>query len=194
VESVWFSRGVGTQYGPWVNTIRSTERLLWFLFLVLCLLLALPVMWIYLAGVPRTPVVEMTSEALKTYAFWSQRHWVHVDPLGKSAGLFGMGRDCVHPDSFLMAHWPVHRERFSAQYAAGNDVQPEEPSDHQTLGFDDRYAEKALCRLCPDGQRSESPLAFFASSRFEELDTPYPLHRVCLAQRVFSNASSTSRI
>jgi hypothetical protein len=61
----------------------ARERLLWFLFLLLCLLMALPAVWIYLAGVPRNPVVATTSEALKSYGFWSQRHWVHVGPLGK---------------------------------------------------------------------------------------------------------------
>jgi len=39
--------------------------------------------WIHLAGVPRTPVIATTSEALKTYGFWAQRHWIHVGPLGK---------------------------------------------------------------------------------------------------------------
>jgi len=61
----------------------ARERLLWFLFLLVCLLTALAAVWIHLAGVPRTPVVATTSEALKTYAFWSQRHWVHIGPLGK---------------------------------------------------------------------------------------------------------------
>jgi len=61
----------------------ARERLLWFLFLLLCLLVALPALWIHLAGVPRSPAVVMTSEALKSYAFWSQRHWIHVGPLGK---------------------------------------------------------------------------------------------------------------
>jgi hypothetical protein len=28
-------------------------------------------------------VVATTSEAIKSYAFWSQRHWMHVGPLGK---------------------------------------------------------------------------------------------------------------
>ena len=61
----------------------ARERLLWFLFLLLCLLMALPAVWIHLAGVPRNPVVATTPEALKSYGFWSQRHWVHVGPLGK---------------------------------------------------------------------------------------------------------------
>ena len=61
----------------------ARERLLWFLFLLVCLLMAFPAVWIHLAGVPRTPVVATTSEALKSYAFWSQRHWVHIGPLGK---------------------------------------------------------------------------------------------------------------
>jgi len=61
----------------------ARERLLWFLFLLVCLLMALPAIWIHLAGVPRTPVVATTSEALKSYAYWSQRHWMHVGPLGK---------------------------------------------------------------------------------------------------------------
>src|SRR5512136_93115 len=59
----------------------ARERLLW--FLLLCLLMALPVVWIHVAGVPRSPVVTTSSEALKSFAFWSQRHWVHVGPLGK---------------------------------------------------------------------------------------------------------------
>jgi hypothetical protein len=61
----------------------ARERFLWFLFLLLCLLMALPAVWIHLAGVPRTPLIATTSEALKSYAFWSQRHWMHVGPLGK---------------------------------------------------------------------------------------------------------------
>jgi hypothetical protein len=61
----------------------ARERLLWFLFLLFCLAMAFPAMWIHLAGVPRTPAVETTLEALKSYGFWSQRHWMHVGPLGK---------------------------------------------------------------------------------------------------------------
>ena len=61
----------------------ARERFLWFLFLLVCLLMALPAVWLHLAGVPRTPVVATTSEALKSYAYWSQRHWMHVGPLGK---------------------------------------------------------------------------------------------------------------
>jgi hypothetical protein len=61
----------------------ARERLLWFLFLLVCLLMALPAVWIHLAGVPRTPVVATTMEALKTYGFWSQRYWMHAGPLGK---------------------------------------------------------------------------------------------------------------
>jgi hypothetical protein len=60
----------------------ARERFLWFLFLLVCLLVALPAVWIDLAGVPRTPVVATSSEALKSYSFWSQRHWMHVGPLG----------------------------------------------------------------------------------------------------------------
>ena len=61
----------------------ARERLLWFLFLLACLLIACPFLWVHLAGVPRTPAIPTTSEALKTYGFWSQRHWMHVGPLGK---------------------------------------------------------------------------------------------------------------
>jgi hypothetical protein len=61
----------------------ARERLLWFLFLLCCLLMALPVAWIHLAGVPHSPLVATTLEALKSYGFWSQRHWVHAGPLGK---------------------------------------------------------------------------------------------------------------
>jgi len=61
----------------------ARERFLWFLFLLVCLLMALPAVWLHLAGVPRTPVIATTSEALKSYAYWSQRHWMHVGPLGK---------------------------------------------------------------------------------------------------------------
>jgi hypothetical protein len=66
-----------------LSQYEAHERLLWFLFLLLCLLVAFPVLWIHLAGVPRSPAVETTSQALKSYAFWSQRHWIHVGPLGK---------------------------------------------------------------------------------------------------------------
>jgi hypothetical protein len=62
----------------------ARERLLWFLFLLVCLLMALPALWIHLAGVPRTPVIATTSETLKSCAYWSQRHWMHVGPLGKA--------------------------------------------------------------------------------------------------------------
>lgn len=61
----------------------AREHLLWFLFLLACLLMALPALWIHLAGVPHTPVIAATPEALKSYGFWSQRHWMHVGPLGK---------------------------------------------------------------------------------------------------------------
>jgi hypothetical protein len=61
----------------------ARERLIWFLFLLVCLLMALPAVWIHLAGVPRTPVIQTTSEALKSYTFWAQRYWVHIGPLGK---------------------------------------------------------------------------------------------------------------
>ena len=61
----------------------ARERLLWFFFLLACLLLALPAVWIHLSGVPRTPLIATSSEAIKSYAFWSQRHWMHVGPLGK---------------------------------------------------------------------------------------------------------------
>jgi hypothetical protein len=66
-----------------LSQYEARERLLWFLFLLLCALLALPAVWLHLAGVPRTPVIATTSEALKTYGFWAQRHWMHVGPLGK---------------------------------------------------------------------------------------------------------------
>jgi hypothetical protein len=64
----------------------ARERLLWFLFLLLCLIIALPAIWIHLAGVPRSAAVATSSETLKSYAFWSQRHWVHMGPLGKALG------------------------------------------------------------------------------------------------------------
>ena len=61
----------------------ARERLLWFLFLLACLLIAFPAVWIHLAAAPRAPVVATTTEALRSYGFWSQRHWIHVGPLGK---------------------------------------------------------------------------------------------------------------
>ena len=61
----------------------ARERLFWLVFLFLCLLMAFPALWIHLAGVPRSPMVATSSEALKSYSFWAQRHWVHVGPLGK---------------------------------------------------------------------------------------------------------------
>jgi len=61
----------------------ARERFLWFLFLLVCLLMALPAVWIHLAGVHRTPVIQTTSEALKSYTFWAQRYWVHIGPMGK---------------------------------------------------------------------------------------------------------------
>jgi hypothetical protein len=65
-----------------LSQYEARERFLWFLFLLLCLLMALPAVWIHLAGVPRSPVLATTSEALKSYTFWTQRHWVHIGPLG----------------------------------------------------------------------------------------------------------------
>ncbi|MGE5839662.1 MAG: hypothetical protein ACM34H_06980, partial [Deltaproteobacteria bacterium] len=61
-----------------LSQYEARERILWFLFLLFCLVLAWPAMWIYLSGVPRTPVIATTTEALMSYAFWSQRHWVHA--------------------------------------------------------------------------------------------------------------------
>ena len=61
----------------------ARERLLWFLFLLFCLLVALPVLWIHLAAVPRSPAVATSAEALKSYSFWAQRHWMHIGPMGK---------------------------------------------------------------------------------------------------------------
>lgn len=66
-----------------LSQYEARERLLWFLLLLLCLLIALPAVWIDLAGVPHTSVIATSSEALKSYAFWSQRHWIHMGPLGK---------------------------------------------------------------------------------------------------------------
>jgi hypothetical protein len=66
-----------------LSQYEARERLLWFLFLLLCALMALPALWIHLAGVPRTAVHATSSEALKTYGFWAQQHWMHVGPFGK---------------------------------------------------------------------------------------------------------------
>ena len=61
----------------------ARERLLWFLFLLGCLLMAVPAVWIHLAGVSHTPVMATSPETLRSYGFWSQKHWMHVGPLGK---------------------------------------------------------------------------------------------------------------
>lgn len=66
-----------------LSQFEARERFIWFLFWVLCLLMALPAVWIHLAVVPRTPVMATTSETIKTYGFWAQRHWMHIGPLGK---------------------------------------------------------------------------------------------------------------
>lgn len=61
----------------------ARERLLWLLFLPACLLMALPAVWIHLSGVPHAPLMAASSEAIRSLGFWSQRHWMHVGPLGK---------------------------------------------------------------------------------------------------------------
>jgi len=66
-----------------LSQYEARERLLWFLFLLVCLLMALPAVWLHLSGVPRTPAIATTPETLKSYAYWLQRHWMHVGPLGK---------------------------------------------------------------------------------------------------------------
>jgi hypothetical protein len=49
------------------------------------MLVALPAVWIHLSGVPRTPVMATSTEALKSYSFWLQRHWMQAGPLAKVA-------------------------------------------------------------------------------------------------------------
>ncbi len=66
-----------------LSQYEARERLLWFLFLLVCFLMALPAVWLHLSGVPPTPAIAATPEALKSYAYWLQRHWMHVGPLGK---------------------------------------------------------------------------------------------------------------
>ena len=87
-----------------LSQYEARERLLWLVFLLLCLLMALPALWIHLAGVPRTPVIATTSEALKSYGFWSQRHWMHVGPLGKLLAYLASNHHRVLTHQSILSH------------------------------------------------------------------------------------------
>ena len=91
-----------------LSQYEARERLLWFLFLLLCLLMALPAVWIHLAGVPRTAVIQTTSEALKSYTFWAQRQCLSPTAcsIASSASLIWISRYSKLP-GLLFARYSV---------------------------------------------------------------------------------------
>lgn len=85
------------EYG--LRQYEARQRLLWFLFLLFCALIAFPARRIYLAGVDRAPVVASPLMAFKSMAFWHQQYWVRESAAGEwlaylvwLAVAFGMGR------------------------------------------------------------------------------------------------------
>jgi hypothetical protein len=68
------------EYG--LRQYEARQRLLWFLFFLACLLIALPAKGIYLSSVPRAPLKQISLEMVKFVEFWHQQQWVHVGPVG----------------------------------------------------------------------------------------------------------------
>ena len=141
----------------------ARERLLWFLFLLVCLLMALPAVWIHLAGVPRTPVIATTLRGPQILRLLVTTALDACRPPWEGAGLLGMGCDFIHPGPFLVAHRTVYREELSRPNLARSGIKLEEPSSRQTLGFLNRCAEETFAGFALTGRRSESPPAFCAS-------------------------------
>jgi hypothetical protein len=68
------------EYG--LRKYEAWQRFLCFVFLLLCLLLAVPLRDAYLGLVPETPLKNAGMDMLKSLEFWNQRHWLHAKPLG----------------------------------------------------------------------------------------------------------------
>ena len=71
------------EYG--IRRYEATQRLLWFLFFLLCLAIAYPLSSLWLQGQANCTVnPEATKpEALKSCLFWFQLFWTQVAPLGR---------------------------------------------------------------------------------------------------------------
>ena len=71
------------EYG--LRRYEAAQRLLWFLFFMVCLGLAYPVAKMYRDSAPGLPALHPTfqPDLLKSTAFWTQLQWIHVEPFGK---------------------------------------------------------------------------------------------------------------
>ncbi len=71
------------EYG--LRRYEAAQRLTWFMFFLVCLMLAYPVAGRYHSGYAETAqcLRPIQPEALKSPAFWTEFRWVHVQPLGK---------------------------------------------------------------------------------------------------------------
>jgi len=62
----------------------AIQRLVWFVFFLVCLGVAYPLSNFYQVNYQGTAVVaSVNPEILKTPQFWAQRYWLGLDPLGK---------------------------------------------------------------------------------------------------------------
>jgi hypothetical protein len=68
------------EYG--LRQYEARQRLMWFLFFLLCLLIAFPAKALYLASVSRNPLPQTNLDMLKSMDFWHHQQWVHVGPIG----------------------------------------------------------------------------------------------------------------
>lgn len=68
------------EYG--LRKYEAWQRFLWFVFLLLCILLAVPFHEAYLGLVSETPLKNTSMDMVKSLEFWNQRHWLHAKPLG----------------------------------------------------------------------------------------------------------------
>jgi hypothetical protein len=68
------------EYG--LRKYEAWQRFLWFVFLLLCLLVALPIRDAYLGLVSETPLKNTSMDMIKSMEFWNQQHWLHARPLG----------------------------------------------------------------------------------------------------------------
>lgn len=68
------------EYG--LRKYEAWQRFLWFLFFLLCLLLAVPFQEFYLKSVAVTPMKSTGLDVFKSLEFWHQQQWVHAKPLG----------------------------------------------------------------------------------------------------------------
>ena len=71
------------EYG--LRLYEAAQRLTWFVFFLLCLMLAYPVANNYQDNYPAISqsVRPIQPEALKSLSFWTEFRWVHAQPLGK---------------------------------------------------------------------------------------------------------------